>query len=420
MLFPFFTASRRDFALFNGRERAEEMRITAVGGGSLGSQVILNAARAGFGHWTTIDDDLLLPHNLARHGLFGDAVGFAKARVIQIVANALCEDTPVHKGIEADVLDPGANAIEVAEALSEADAIVDLSASVTVARALARDIPAVARRVSLFLNPSGTDLTLLAEDSVRAFPLDVLEMQYYRGLLRTSALENALQEPSSRIRYGRSCRDVSVALSHARTAVHGGIGAKALEDTLTSTDAAIRVWRADDVTLGVRAFELEVSPPRTCESASWTLVTDEWLLRRLTQLRLAKLPNETGGVLIGALDLTRRIAYIVDTIPSPNDSHEYPTSYLRGSAGLDADARRIEGITMGQLHYIGEWHSHPKGSSCLPSSDDANLFDWLGEMVEGDGLPPFIMIVGDDVAVPFFGDMIRDGSYPAVFQLSDS
>ncbi len=420
MLFPFFTVSRGDLAVFNGRDGVSETRITAVGAGSLGSQVILNAARAGFGRWTTIDEDLLLPHNLARHGLFNDAVGFAKALTIPHFANALSDDAPVHSGIEADILDLVTNTTEVTQSLNQADVIVDLSASVTVARALARDIQASARRVSLFLNPSGTDLTLLAEDDRRESTLDVLEMQYYRGLIRTIALENALQEPSARIRYGRSCRDVSVALSHARIAVHGGIAVKALEDALSSTHAVIRVWRADDLTLGVKAFELEASPPRACQSGAWTLVTDAWLLRRLTELRMAKLPNETGGVLIGSIDLTRRIVYVADTIPSPSDSHEYPTSYLRGSVGLSAEAIRIEELTMGQLHYIGEWHSHPKGSACLPSTDDANLFAWLRDKVEGDGLPPFIMIVGDDVAVPFFGEMVRDGSYPAVFRLSGS
>ena len=32
------------------------------------------------------------------------------------------------------------------------------------------------------MNPRGTDLVLLAEDVGRSFPLDCLEMQYYRAI----------------------------------------------------------------------------------------------------------------------------------------------------------------------------------------------------------------------------------------------
>jgi proteasome lid subunit RPN8/RPN11 len=177
------------------------------------------------------------------------------------------------------------------------------------------------------------------------------------------------------------------------------------------------VWRVDEATLAVTAVVIEPAPVRTCLLDGWTLVTDDGLLRRLAALRAAKLPNETGGVLLGTYDLARRIVYVVDTVPSPRDSHEYPTSYLRGCAGLPDDVRRIEDATAGQVHYIGEWHSHPAGHRCVPSDDDAALFAWLTTMLEGDGLPPLMMIVGDDgLAVPYLGRLVRDGQYPAALR----
>ena len=59
-------------------------------------------------------------------------------------------------------------------ALGETSLILDMSASVTVARHLALKAESSARRASLFLTPTGEDL-LLAEDKERTVPLDSLD-----------------------------------------------------------------------------------------------------------------------------------------------------------------------------------------------------------------------------------------------------
>lgn len=412
---PYFGQTRDDAAQYNGRAAADERRIVAIGAGALGSQVMLNAARAALGRWTVIDDDVFLPHNLARHALGGHAVGFPKASYVKHVANSLVEGEPAHDAIDADVLEPGDRSARVAEVLGMADVIVDLSASVTVARALARDVNARARRLSLFLSPDGTHLTLLAEDTGRSTPLDALEMQHYRAVAQDAQLRGAFAAAEARHRYGRSCRDVTVPLPQSLIAVHSGIATMALAQTVDAPEARISVWRADPATGAVAAMHVAVRPVHSAALPNgWTLVTDDALLQRLAALRLARLPNETGGVLVGAVDFTRRITYVVDTVPSPTDSHEYPTSYWRGSVGLRNDVERIEAATAGQLHYVGEWHSHPVGYPCLPSTDDAKLFAWLAEALAPDGMPPLMMIVGDGgLAVPYLGALPNDDRYPA-------
>jgi hypothetical protein len=414
--YAMFTQSRSDLARQNGTEQ-DDRSIVAIGGGALGSQVMLNGARAGFGHWTIIDDDLVLPHNLARHILTGSAIGFKKADGLAIIANSLTDDDPVHRALVADLLDPHDRAVEVATALAAADLIFDLSASVTVARALVHEVVSDARRISLFLNPSGTDLTLLAEDAARTVPLDSLEMQYYRAVAKGGELQGALSQSYSRVRYGRSCRDVSVELPQPLVALHGGIGALALSQAAAAPDAQARVWRVDPSSLSITAVNLTPSGVQRCTVRGWHIVTDDALLWRLAELRAAKLPNETGGVLVGTYDLRRRIVYLVDTVPSPRDSREYPTSYMRGAESLKEDVERITAATAGQLHYIGEWHSHPERHSCHPSGPDCELFAWLtGEMAK-DGLPPLMMIVGDGgLAVPYLEEIVPDRPYPGMLR----
>lgn len=407
LLDPVFTLSRAAAARYNGRPAPSEQRVVAVGGGTLGSQLMINLVRAAFGRWVLIDDDLLLPHNLARHALDGTGIGWPKAEVLAAVANSLIDGGDPMTALVADVLEPGHDAAAVAEHLRTAEAILDLSASVTVARHLARDVDAGSRRISFFLNPAGTDLTLLAEDRDRTIPLDALEMQYYRALVHRVDLSGHLGVPGTRLRYGRSCRDVSVQLPQHLAALHAAIGAGVLPAILAANGAAIRVWRADRTSLAVDDVNIEPAPVHKVRLGEWTLYMDAWLLDRLAGLRVEKLPNETGGVLVGAFDLERRIAYVVDTVPSPPDSQEWPVLYIRGCEGLPNRVREIMDVTAGQLHYIGEWHSHPDGYGCCPSNDDLQVFTWLTEHMEADGLPALMMIVGDDgMVVPYLGQML--------------
>lgn len=406
LLNPAFTLSREAAAKYNGQPAPSDLLITAVGCGALGSQVVLNAARAAFGRWVLIDDDLLLPHNLARNGLDQSGVAWPKAQVLAVTANSLTDGAAPMTSIVADVVEPGADAAAVADQLRSADAIVDMSASLTVARHLARNIDAAGRRVSIFLNPTGSDVTILAEDRERHLQLDLLEMQYYRAVVQRPELAGHLRPPPERVRYGRSCRDVSVQLPQELVALHAAIGTRALRAALEDDGATMRVWRADEATLAVNTTVIEPAAVHAYQLGEWTVYADAWLLARLTELRAAKLPNETGGVLLGTFDVERKIAYLVDTIPSPPDSQEWPVLYIRGCAGLPEAVRSVEEATAGQLHYIGEWHSHPDGCSCRPSLDDVQVFTWLTDHMDADGLPALMFIVGEDGAVPYLGRML--------------
>ena len=404
--FAYFDHRREDAALFNGRASPDERRFVAVGAGALGSQILEALARAAFGRWIVVDEDVLLPHNLARHVLPRSALGFEKARaVVHGVMNNLAADGDVHEYLVADILNPGEKADAVVSAIREAEVIVDMSASVAVARALARDFDAPGRRVSLFLNPTGTDIVLLAEASDRVIPIDAVEMQYYRAIRNQPSLAGTLRHTVARERYGRSCRDVSSRLPHARIAALAGIGAQALQQAVDESRAIIRCWRQDERALGITATDIHVEPVVEQQIDGWRIVTDKGLLARLRELREAKLPNETGGVLLGHVDVSRLIVYIVDTIPSPPDSQEWPTLYIRGAAGLREAVEEAQVTTAGQLHYTGEWHSHPRGIPPLPSADDLQVFAWITEALDADGLPAVMGIVGEGGMALFVGSI---------------
>jgi hypothetical protein len=103
-------------------------------------------------------------------------------------------------------------------------------------------------------------------------------------------------------------------------------------------DAAIQIWQASERSDDVVA--LDESPRRVTRQpiGDWTVVYDDGLAETIASLRQARLPNETGGVLLGAFDVERRVVYVVDTLPSPLDSQERTTLYIRGVEGGGADA----------------------------------------------------------------------------------
>ena len=149
---------------------------------------------------TLVDPDIFLPHNLARQQLTGHALGYSKAQTLAHDLNTLFEESiAVPKVI--DVLTSGGHE-HLIEEYQKSQVILEMSASVPVARYLANDVSSLVRRLSLFLNPDGTDLVLLVEDSARKHRLDDLEMQYYVELTRSPELSEHLFKQGKPIRYG--------------------------------------------------------------------------------------------------------------------------------------------------------------------------------------------------------------------------
>jgi hypothetical protein len=394
LLNPHLTLSRTRASLLNGVPESSDCRVVAVGAGALGSQVLINLARGGLICSAIIDEDYLLPHNLAHHALTGSDLGVAKAVAVARDSRLLVDEDPAPVPMAVNVLRPEGEADNLNAKFSEASVILDMSASVSVARHLALNIESPARRLSVFLSPSGSDLVVLAEDGGRAIPLDHLEMQYYWALITQEKLANHLARPD-RIRYGRSCRDLSNRISNVAVSIHAAIGTDVVRKILKQSEAAALIWRLDESDCTVSRIPVDVQPMREVEVAGFSVFLSELLVATLRIQRADKLPNETGGVLIGDCDMQRRRIYLVGSIAAPPDSVEWPTHYIRGSRGLRKQVVTISERTDGMLRYLGEWHSHPDATRCEPSSDDQKAYGWLAEHMIVEGYPPVMLIAGE-------------------------
>ena len=376
---------------------APDPNVVLIGAGALGSQLHSHLSRMGWGRWTLIDEDTLLPHNVVRHRLGENAVGFPKAIALRCASTVETPHNPVERAFAEDFLSIKDNS-EMLASCRDAHLILDTSTSIAVARYLTLDLDSPARRASLFLNPNGRDAVMLMEDAERSLPLDVLESQYYRAVLHDSRLDQHIRKERT-FRYSAGCRDVTARIGQDDVALGSALLARQLR---SADDQAIAAaWQQEDDG-SVSRVEVPLSESIRFEHGGWCFVFDRALVEHVGSLRREQLPAETGGVLIGYFDVPHRRVYVVDALPAPDDSHERRDSFVRGFAGLPGAIRDIEARTGSQVSYVGEWHSHPDGVGVSMSDDDSELVRQIAEEVRADGWPGAMMIVGSDGSFAFY------------------
>lgn len=402
ILNPLCAFDGKQAAIHNDLPEPYNGKIAAIGAGALGSQVIMNLARAGYGNWFIVDKDVLLPHNLARHQLLGDTVGWNKAQAVAATIHTLFQDPKTADWSESSIFDDGENGERINKELEEADLILDMAASISVSRYLAHH-PSDKRRISLFMNPTGRDLVLIVEDQDRSIKLDSLEMQYYRGLLEDDRLAHHYMDSAGRVRYGQSCRDLSSRIPQDLVAMQAAMASKAVKLVNSSPGSMIRVWTTDPDMGSVSSVDIPVNNVTVDEKEKgWSLVFDGTVLEKTFLQRAGKLPNETGGVLIGTHDMERKKVYIVDVLLSPVDSQEWPTHYIRGCQDLVKQVEAVSKRSGYHLDYVGEWHSHPDGCGVDLGTDDRSALSTLTTYMSQEGKPAVMLIVGDERSYQFY------------------
>ncbi len=376
-----------------------DLNITVIGAGALGSQVILNLARQGFGTWQIVDHDYLLPHNLARHALVGYHVGMNKAEAITGEIRASLNDEAVATAFAVDFVENGGSE-ELSNIVKKSDVVLDFSTSHAVSRALALK-NSDANRISAFLSPGGRYLVILAEGHERSVRLDDLEVQLAAAIAENQNLHDIYTINGKPVTYAGSCRDVSVQLAQDNVALHAAIASQFIKTNVLSVEAKINLWEQSEADFSVTHHCIPVYRVEVINKNAWTIRMSTHAGDLMRFYRRRHLPNETGGVLLGKVDYEHQIVYVATILPSPSDSEEWPTSYIRGIRGLYKSVEKLRKVTHNDLVYVGEWHSHPVGHSNSPSEDDYKAHQWLVAEMSVEGLPGIMAIQGDAV-LPYF------------------
>lgn len=388
-----FTLNRELAATVAGHAAPDRRRAVLVGAGSLGSQLSVDLAREGTFAWAVVDDDYLLPHNLVRHALFVGDVGAPKAEALANRLSGLLGEPAI--AIQCNILRPDEDARPRLDAvLTEADIIIDASASVAVSRHLS-DLSDKARRICAFFNPAGTSVVLLAENADRLLTLRDLEAQYHRLVLTDDKLSGHLGTSGPGVRYTGSCRALTNRIPAGNAAILSALAARGIVSALATEDATITIWTLSPKS-EVHRVQRKGAPVSRVTLGTWTIAYDTDLLDGLATMRRTKLPNETGGVLLGIADMSRKSIHIAHALPAPEDSRASQTGFERGVVNLAEQVNAAVTATMHQLRYVGEWHSHPDRASTMPSNTDFVQLLWLAEELENEGLPGLMTIAAQD------------------------
>lgn len=377
---------------YAANERSSDAALVAIGAGAIGSNIVINSAKAGIGCWTIIDDDVVLPHNTVRQTQAAHAVGAPKALALTHDANILLADHDAARAIVADVLKPGDRLAEITSALAVADLVVDFSASLAVVGHIA-DAQDLRRAASFFFNPDGCDLVILAEDAERRLRIDEIEAQYFLACALDPHLADHLAAARiDRLRYANACQDLTRPLPPWQVQTLAGLAAGRLLGLLDEKAASAQMWQLDPPTGLVVPITLVLAATHRVAGESIRISISEEAISTMRLLRAEREPNETGGVLVGSFDLVRNCLHVVGALPAPPDSRQSPTFFIRGARDLRPKIDAILQNSAGQIHYIGEWHSHPDGAAARPSSDDERVFEHLARQL-GPGGSPFAMLI---------------------------
>ena len=98
-------------------------------------------------------------------------------------------------------------------------------------------------------------------------------------------------------------------------------------------------------------------------------------------------PNENGGMLVGRYSTDKHTVYI-ENIVVPMEKTTGRSTFMRNTKGLE---KVWERMAKDGLQYVGEWHSHPNGSTQYSDIDLAAMVDIEKEVAIEN---PLLLIVG--------------------------
>ncbi|WP_373371810.1 Mov34/MPN/PAD-1 family protein [Archangium lansingense] len=118
-------------------------------------------------------------------------------------------------------------------------------------------------------------------------------------------------------------------------------------------------------------------------------------VRRLLHLCRSSGTMETGGILVGGYSATLDCARVRAASDPPTDSVRGPSSFQRGTRGLQVWLER-RWASRGE-HYLGEWHFHPYAAP-VPSGTDLQQLGRIARTADYRCPEPILLIVGGDPA----------------------
>lgn len=96
------------------------------------------------------------------------------------------------------------------------------------------------------------------------------------------------------------------------------------------------------------------------------MIIEDELIDRLDSVATSHYPKEFGGFLMGRYSGDRKTLFVTDSI-LPKTYKNSPISFERSVDGVESSF--LELFNERGIYYVGEWHSHPDGSTGNSGTD---------------------------------------------------
>lgn len=368
--------------------------ITLLGCGAVGSKIAYHLHRSGIYSINLVDKDTFQPHNVCRHALteFKPLTFNNKAKAMKKAMSGMFYGMSSGSII---AYDEDALKHLTPERLDKIDIIIDATASVHVMYGLdAITFPDKTRIVRVALSEGGdVGVTYLGIDSKQ--PL----ADYYMEILRASLsndqvyswLSSERKNSTENIRVGEGCHSNTMRISDDTISAHAALMSSAIRHIYESKQCnrIILSFAHRDFPGSMQTCTLPVKPFHQfpCENdIAWTVRIPQDLLDEIRLKAKIAGQKENGGYLFGHIDYKRRVIYpLVHYMP--RDSKGNKSGFRLGTSGLKDFKNEINQRSIGQIEYIGDWHSHPACSLDMSAIDVTTCYaDVLPQLKNGIGL----------------------------------
>lgn len=384
--------------------------ILIVGCGALGSKMSTHLSRSGHNKQFIVDDDKLQPHNIIRHALFFESIGRNKAETLaQKFSGYYRHDS------ESDYSYSDKSVFELIADNStitneKFDILCDFSASSSVFNCLVnadRRIPRVIKAEIGYHGKIGVMYIEGMERNPRIDDIQAMLFHHANNIVEISKWftdyknqrDNLGEAEFEEITVGLGCNSSTMKLADDVISQHAATLSLKLRELMSTEDSEgkliINYLDVDNIENNFAKI-LKV-PPFVVKNST----CGEWKIRISMNVynhimnELAKhSPNETGGILIGHINVKEKTIHIVDTF-TPKDSERYPYAFVRGIKDVPQYIKTITKSTGGLIGYAGEWHTHPK-MGLFMSDKDLNSYDEIRENLRKANLPTHIAIFNEN------------------------
>jgi hypothetical protein len=371
-------------ARVSGYEDADTSQGYAViGCGSVGSKLGSHLGRAGFGSAGFIDNQVFVPHNTARNALVESST-FTRPAKATMLKKLFSEFG--HKNTKATVEDAvklllREDAKTFGEALPDGCALLlDCTASsqLGVAAVLSEHLalPSSGRYARAMLYGQGRGAVLMLEGAGRSVRVDDLTAELFAACRTNELVRAALagsQSDPTRVFVGDNCASFTMPMSDSTVSRGTAMMAMQVEHWLTQgipETGQLHVGSAvGSGSIGMSWQSVDVYPAISLQPLgenTWKVRVSARVFSAMTKDAHKWAPKETGGALLGHVDMATRTIVIADLLDAPPDSVRKKTKFELGVQGLKESLRQANHETIGYLRYVGTWHSHPMGG---PHSD---------------------------------------------------